>query len=134
MSQAVLHLNDVYVSKGFDNKPQTTFKANDGSDYGILRFKVSHKKVAKKDAKAEYDNYSVEWRGVKSDSKVIELLNQPGVRVSLYGETTQEEYENRKFIRVSCDGRNAVSIAAYGEKKESSGSTDFPPSSNSDEL
>ena len=118
MSQAVLHLSDVYVSKGFDNKPQASFQANKDSEYGVVRFKTSHKKVAKKGEKAEYDNYTIEWRGVKGDSKVIELLNAPGVRVSLYGEVTQEEFNGNKFIRVTCEGRNSVTIAAYGESAQ----------------
>lgn len=135
MSQAVLHLSDVYVSKGFDNKPQVTFKANEGSEYGVVRFKTSHKKVAKKGEKADYDNYTIEWRGVKSDSKMIELLNQPGVKVSLFGEITQEEFNGNKFIRVSCDGRNSVSIASYGEAKDGApASSGSAPVAGNDEL
>ena len=131
MSQAVIMLSDVYVSKGYDNKPQTTFKANDGSDYGILHFKVSHKKIAKKDAKPEYDNYTIEWRNVKSDAKVIEFINQPGTRVSLYGELTQETYKETKFLKVTCDGRSSVQIATFGEKKDSV-APEAPASSNDD--
>lgn len=130
MSQAVIMLSDVYVSKGYDNKPQTTFKANDGSEYGVLRFKVSHKKIGKKDAKPEYDNYNIEWRNVKSDAKVIEFINQPGTRVSLYGELTQEMYENTKFLKVTCDGRSSVQIASFGEKRDAA--PESVPSSNDD--
>jgi len=132
MSQAILHLSDVYVSKGFENKPQASFKANEGSEYGVVRFKTSHKKAAKKGEKADYDNYTIEWRGVKGDSKVIELLNQPGVRVSLYGETAQEEFNGNKFVRVSCEGRNAVTIAVYGEAKE--GAAPAAPAAGNDDL
>jgi hypothetical protein len=133
MSQAILHLSDVYVSKGFNGAPQVKFIAKEGSDYGQLNFKVSYKKAAAKQGeKADYDNYSINWRNVKGDSKIIELLNQNGVKVSLYGEISQEEYEGKKFVRVTCDGRNSVSIAAYGENKEVSASA--APSLSNDDL
>ncbi|HLD91422.1 MAG TPA: hypothetical protein VI911_10495 [Patescibacteria group bacterium] len=116
MSQAITHLTDVYVSKGFDGKPQASFKANDKGEYGQVNFKVSHKKYTKTGEKAQYDNYSIQWRNVKGDSKVIELLNQPGTRVSLYGEQTQEVYMEKSFIRVTCEGRNAVNIV-FGDRQ-----------------
>lgn len=119
MSQAIIVLTDVYVQKGFESKPQVSFKANEGSEYGIVRLKVSHKKPKARGAeKAEYDNYSIEWRNIKSDNKMIEFLGQPGVRVSIMGELTQEEYEGKKFCKVTCDSRNAISIATFGEKSD----------------
>lgn len=134
MSQAILHLADVYVSKGYDGVPAVKFSAKENSEYGQATFKVSHKKApAKTGDKPEYDNYSITWRNVKGDSKMIDLLNQPGVKVSLYGEITQEEFKGTKFIRVTCDGRNSVSIGSYGEKKEDT-LVSSPSSSNNDEL
>ena len=133
MSLATTTLSHVMVSKGFDNKPQVKFSAKDGSTYGSLTFKVSHKKApAKTGEKGEYDNYSITVKNVKSESKIIEMLSQPGVKVSLNGSITQEEYEGKKFCRITCESSYAVNV----DYDTSSAGAANPPaeSHSSDEL
>ena len=118
MSQSILTLTNVRVQPGYQEKPQVTFKANEGSDYGVVRFKVSRKKQGKAGEKAEYDNFNVELRNVKKDSKIIEFLSKPGAKVSVSGELTQEVFENNKFCKITCDSRSAVDVI-FSDSQES---------------
>lgn len=121
MSLLTTTASHVMVSKGFDNKPQVKFSAKDGSSYGSLTFKISHKKApAKTGEKGEYDNYSITVKNVKSDSKIIDMLNQPGVKISLTGTLSQEEYEGKKFCRITCESSYALTIDDYGTQTEGS--------------
>ena len=131
MSLLSVTASHVMVSKGFDNKPQTKFSSKEGSAYGSLSFKVSHKKApAKAGEKGEYDNYSVTVKNVKSDSKLIDMLNQPGVKVSFMGTLSQEEYEGKKFSRITCESSYALTVDDYGTKEAPAA----PEHHNSDEL
>lgn len=120
---AILHLTDVYVSKGYENAPQAKFTPNKGNEkYGTLNFRVSNKRsVRGQDGQYSnvYDSYSVQWRGVSAESKVIGLINTESVRVSLFGELSNEEFNNNKFLRVSCEGRQGVQIASLPRQEES---------------
>lgn len=132
MSQSILHLTGVTVQKDFNGGPQVNFKANDNPAYGNLSFKVSNKKSYKKDQKAEYDNYTILWNNVKADDKIIELLNQPRVRVNIFGELTLETFNNNKFMRVVCYGRNSVSLASFGDNGDTNSNVKSGSSSNKD--
>jgi hypothetical protein len=107
-------LSDVRVSKGFEDKPQARFNASEGQSYGFLSFKVSHKKQVKEGEKAAYDNYTIDCENVKKDSKLIEILNRPGVRVCVLGKLSQEVYKDRPFMKVKCHSSD-LSISNFAD-------------------
>lgn len=139
MSQVTTILSNVTVSAGYQGAPQTKFSAKEGSQYGMLSFKVSHKKKpAKAGEKGGYDNYSITLRNVKSDAKIIELLNTPQIKVNITGFQTIEEYDGKKFVRVTCEGQDAISVnfsdnSNFEAQPAPRVNTDFPPVNN-DEL
>jgi len=131
MGQSVLHLSDVYVERGFETNPQAKFQPGQkNAAYGTVRFKVSNKRYISKEEGSTYDKYSIEWRNVSSESKVIGFLNQPGTRVAVYGEASHETYQNNPYTKVVCDGRNSVIITKFGEVQGQAGA---PPASRKEE-
>lgn len=118
MGQAIVHLIDNYVSKGFGDEPQVKFQpGKNNPKFGIVRFKVSNRRFAG-EGENKYDNYSIELRGIPADSKLIEFLSTPGTRVSLYGELAQEEYKDKPYQKVTCEGRNSVIISRFGDQEQ----------------
>lgn len=118
MSQSIVFLNNVFVQKGFEGKAPVTFHAIGDNGYGVMSFKVSNKKQPKKQGeKAEYDKYSIDVSGVKSDSKLIAILSNPGVKLSVHGDLTLEEYNGKKFMKVSCNSKS-IDISSFGDEKK----------------
>lgn len=119
MSQSIVFLNNVFVQKGFEGKSPVTYRALGDNGYGTMSFKVSNKKQPKKQGeKAEYDNYTIDVSGVKADSKLITILSNPGVKVSIHGDLTLEEYNGKKFMKVSCHSKS-IDISSFGDEKKS---------------
>lgn len=117
MSQAVLHLNDTFINKGFEGKPQAEFKPGQKNPkYGIVRFGVTHKRQGR-EGEAKYDSYRVELRNVPADSKLIELLNAPSTKIAIYGELSQEVFNDKPYQKITAD-RNALVFTKYGDKED----------------
>ena len=115
MGQAITHLTDVMVSRGFESKPQAAFTPRDGNpQYGTIRLKASN--MRKRKDVTEYDNYTIEWQDAPAG--VVELLNQKNVRIAIYGEQSHEVFNDVPFTKILARGPGALVITKYGEKSE----------------
>lgn len=113
---AFIMIPDANVSKGYQGAAQAKFTKLEGKEKGILGFKIGVKVWDRKEGKNVYNNYTVSYFCSEGD-RLVGILNTEGVRISIVGKVSQEEYNGSKFNKI-----DALEIepkyGTYGEAKK----------------